>query len=111
MSLTNVRNVPEDVKAALIHDMTVQDRSLSDTAVEILSGYFNVASPLSGRNSGPRAGMSDQLQLRVSDELAVALWGAAREWGVTQSQAVIQVLAAHYGLPYVPRNRRGRRTG
>lgn len=105
MSLTNVRNVPTDVKAALIRDVEEQDRSLSDTAVEILATYFDVASPLSGRNSGPRAGLSDQLQLRVSDGLAAALWQAAREWRVTQSQAVIQVLAAHYGLPYRPKRR------
>lgn len=106
--LTSVRNIPADVKNALVADAAANDTSVTARATQLLAQRFNVAYEPSGRRTGPTAGEADQLQMRLSSELASALWSAAREARVTQSQAAISIWAEHFNVPYRPENRRGR---
>lgn len=98
--LTSVRNIPSDVKEALVREAQATERSLADTAAQLLASFLGVAYSGSGRRTGPTAGVTDQLQLRLPTEVASALWHTAREWRLTQSKAAITIWAAHFHIPY-----------
>lgn len=100
--LRNVRNVPNGLKAALIADAARQESSVTDVALCILADYFNTDCPEMGNQPRSEATLSDQLQLRLPHyhPLWGAFWSASREWGTTESSAVIKVLSDHYQLPY-----------
>lgn len=100
--LRNVRNVPLDLKAALVAEATRDSRSVTDVALCILAGYFEVDCPEQGNQPRSEPTLSDQLQLRIPVEhpLWGCFWAASREWSTTESSAIIKVLASHYGLPY-----------
>ncbi len=98
--LTTIKNIPAELKQALIDDAAATNRSVADTATSILAGWFQLPHEPTGRQTGPKAGISDQLQLRLSTELAASLWALRRQWGCSQSQAANKIFAAHYGLRY-----------
>ncbi len=104
--LTSVRNIPEDVKAALISEATDNSVGLATWATKLLAEYLGLPFEVSERRPPRAAGITDQLQLRLSDEIATALWATARAWNLTQSQAAIRIWAEHFGIAYRPVRRK-----
>lgn len=102
--IRNIRGVPTELKAALNREALESGRSMTDTVTKILSDYFELEPELfGGKTTNPS--LSSQLMVRMEKNgpLSHAIWAAAREWGLTESSAVIRILAAHYGLPYEPK--------
>lgn len=104
--LTSVRNIPEDVKTALVEDATAAGLGVSTRATQLLAQRLELDYEPSQRRPPNRAGVTDQIQLRLPDSLATALWSTARVWSLTQSQAAIRIWAEHFGIPYRPVRRR-----
>lgn len=98
--LTTIKNIPAELKQALIDDAAATNRSVADTATAILSAWFDIAYESTGKTTGPNAGISDQLQLRLSTELAASLWSLRRAWACSQSQAANKIFAERYGVDY-----------
>lgn len=107
MDSISVSNVPAELKAALMKDAESRECTISDVAGSALSKYFGLEYPLSGhRTQG--ATLASVIGIRAPRQLVTQVWASSRAWHMTQSQVVVRVLSAHYGLRYQPK-RRGRR--
>lgn len=104
MDSLNVSNVPAELKAELLKDATARECTVSDAAGVVLANYFGVEYRLSGRKTNG-ATLANVVGVRAPERLVTAIWSASRAWSMTQSQVVIRVLSAHYGLRYIPRRR------
>lgn len=104
MDSISVSNVPAELKAELLKDAEARECTVSDAAGAVLAKYFGVEYRVSGRRTNGGT-LANVLGVRAPERLVTAVWSASRAWSMTQSQVVIRVLSAHYGLRYVPKRR------
>lgn len=105
----NVRNVPTNVKRALLNEALARDLTIKDVAGRILAMRYSCDYELSGETSSRATLAGDQLSLLISPEIDDELHREARDRGMTESSVVCLAIADFYGLVYHPTRRRGRR--
>jgi hypothetical protein len=104
----NVRNVPMTVKRAIFHEARAREIAMSDVIGQILSTHWQTPYEPIGEPTQEKEARGDQLIFRIPPLLDLRIKEAARAQKITESSAVLQTLAAHYGLVYEPVRRRGR---
>jgi hypothetical protein len=97
----NIRNVPPEVKCAVVEYAAAIGRSRGEAIAEILNDYFegelgNFKPTWEPKWSG------DQLHFFCTARLAGKIWRASRKTGETESSFMIGVLAQFFGLEYEP---------
>ncbi len=94
------------MKQALIAESAERKLSLTDVAAGHISAYFGAS--IEGKGRPPtNVKLNDQVNLRLPIGIQQQLYGASRQWGLTQSSAAIRILAAHYEIGYTPKRRGG----
>lgn len=106
MDSISVSNVPAELKRALLRDAQARDCTVSDAAGSALAKHFGLEYPLSGRRSSG-ATLATVLGVKAPIKLVTAVWASSKAWRMTQSQVVIRILSAHYGIRYTPKRRGG----
>ena len=107
--LKNVRNVPINIKRAVLNEALVQGVTMNDIIGQVLGARWSVAYELSGEKSMGGDLDGDQLLFRIPEELNTAIDRSARYQKITEASVVLQTLAAHFGLVYQPTKRGGRK--
>lgn len=105
----NVRNVPTNVKRALVNEALARGVTVKDVVGEILAMRYSFEYELSGETRTRATLDGDQLSLLISPEIDDELHREARDRGMTESSVVCLAIAERYGLVYHPTRRRGRR--
>lgn len=103
----NLKNVPLDIKRALVEIARENDVSVSDVVARTLCDNYGVRFESSGRRFTD-AGDSDQLVVAIPGAVHAYLWRDAHKSGVTESSFALAIIAKRYGIDYVP-VKRGRR--
>jgi hypothetical protein len=96
----NIRNVPPEVKGAVVEYSEVHGMTISDVVVMILTGYFG--GELGGYTPSRGPSLGDQIHFFMSPGLAGKIWRESRKTGETESSCVISILARFFGIPYEP---------
>lgn len=107
--LKNVRNVPNNIKRAVVNEALARDITMNDVIGEILGQYWGVPYALSGERSMGAEIKGDQMLFRVPPAVDLHIRAAARQQKITESSVVLQVLALYFGLVYAPTKRTGGR--
>lgn len=108
-TLKNVRNVPPNIKRAVVNEALAQDITMNDVIGQILGQHWSVPYELSGERSMGAEITGDQMLFRVPPAVDLHIRSAARAQKITESSVVLQVLALHFGLVYTPTKRSGGR--
>lgn len=107
--LKNVRNVPPNIKRAVVNEALAQDITMNDVIGQILGQHWSVPYALSGERSVGAEITGDQMLFRVPPTVDLHIRSSARSQKITESSVVLQVLSAHFGLVYQPTKRTGGR--
>lgn len=107
--LKNVRNVPINIKRAILNEALVQGVTMNDIIGQVLGARWSVYYEPSGEKSVGGDIDGDQLLFRIPVELDLEIRTSARYQKITESSVVLQTLAMHFGLTYAPTKRGGRK--
>lgn len=107
--LKNVRNVPLNVKRAVLNEALAQDITMNDVIGQVLGQRWGIPYQLSGEKSMGGEVTGDQMLFRVPVALDLHIRAAARAQKITESSVVCQTLATYFGLVYEPKKRTGGR--
>jgi hypothetical protein len=107
--LKNVRNVPVNIKRAVVNEALAQDITMNDVVGQILGRHCLVPYQLSGERSMGAEITGDQMLFRVPPTVDLHIRADARAKKITESSVVLQILAEYFGLVYEPTKRTGRK--
>jgi hypothetical protein len=101
----DIRDVPEEIRAAVDREAAERDMAINDVVGEILASRYGLKWTRS--SSSYQGGGSDHWLLRMPVKLRDTLRGHAENVDGTLTGVVLLNLAARYGLPTQSPRRRG----
>lgn len=99
---TQLKHVPEELKAALAEEAMVRRTNVADVIVSTLAAHFGLEVDSSSRRKAFRPSLpyGDNIVLRVPEPLLVELMRAAAKWRTTRSGEALAILAEAFGVTY-----------
>lgn len=99
----NVKNVPPEIRRAVVADARERAVTISDVVGELLARAWDLRYEASGETSEPGL-TGTQFVLRLPQEIVLRIYLASRVSGLTESSVILSALADHYGLEFLPKH-------
>lgn len=96
----NIRNIPPDIRTAVLGDARQHNVSVNDTVGEILAARYGIGWEPTGRGYTDSGG--DQWVIRMPAVLKHTIQAHADAIGGKQTGCVLLAIAQHYGLEDTP---------